>query len=113
MPAIDRGRIRVRRALRALHELRSIAHVIDMHQLTKDPAALSRDFIMTESSPLRSMTAAELKRYLDYCSEMLSLVAKLAAIYAQSSPDAVVINAVNDIEQLAGAARRRVQIIDV
>ena len=31
------GRIKRRTALRALHELRSIAHVIDMHQLTKDP----------------------------------------------------------------------------
>ena len=30
-------RIKRRRALRAIHELRSIAHVIDMHQLTKDP----------------------------------------------------------------------------
>ena len=27
-------------ALRKLHEFRSIAHVIDMHQLTKDPSAL-------------------------------------------------------------------------
>jgi len=31
------GRIKRRTALRVLHELRSIAHVIDMHQLTKDP----------------------------------------------------------------------------
>ena len=30
-------RVKRRRALRAIHELRSIAHVIDMHQLTKDP----------------------------------------------------------------------------
>ena len=29
-----------RKALAALHEFRSIAHVIDMHQLTKDPSAL-------------------------------------------------------------------------
>ena len=30
------------RALKALHELRSIIHVIDMHQLTKDPSMLGR-----------------------------------------------------------------------
>ena len=30
-------RIKRRRALAALHELRSIAHIVDMHQLTKDP----------------------------------------------------------------------------
>ena len=32
-------RLKRRGALRALHELRSIIHVIDMHQLTKDPSA--------------------------------------------------------------------------
>ena len=31
-------RLKRRRALTALHELRSIVHVIDMHQLTKDPS---------------------------------------------------------------------------
>src|SRR5205814_2937873 len=33
-------RIKRRRALAALHELRSIAHIVDMHQLTKDPDQL-------------------------------------------------------------------------
>ena len=46
------------------------------------------------------MSRFELTRYLDYCSEMLSLTNKLAALYAQNLPDAVVIDAVNDIEQL-------------
>src|SRR4051812_20282759 len=31
------NRIKRNRALRALHELRSLAHIVDMHQLTKDP----------------------------------------------------------------------------
>jgi len=35
------SRIKRRRALRALRELRSIAHIIDMHQLTKDPERTS------------------------------------------------------------------------
>ena len=30
-------RIKRGRALRAIHELRALAHVVDMHQLTKDP----------------------------------------------------------------------------
>ena len=29
------------RALKAIHELRSIAHIIDMHQLTKDPERIT------------------------------------------------------------------------
>src|SRR5437868_4747871 len=31
------NRIKRRRALKAVHELRALAHIIDMHQLTKDP----------------------------------------------------------------------------
>ncbi|MFP1630104.1 hypothetical protein ACLB6G_00055 [Zhengella sp. ZM62] len=94
--------------LKGLHKLRSLIHIIDMHQLTKDPAALSRDFIMTESSPLRTMTAAQLKRYLDYCSEMLSLTGKFAALYAQTLPDMEVVNAVNDVEALGTNLSRKI-----
>lgn len=87
-------------ALDDLHELRSIAHVIDMHQLTKDPTALLRMGPRTASSPEREMNEFELSRYLDYCAELLSLAGKIAALYAQSSRDPVVIASVNDIETL-------------
>src|SRR5262245_54540003 len=33
-------RLKRRKALQAVHELRALAHVIDMHQLTKDPDRL-------------------------------------------------------------------------
>jgi hypothetical protein len=33
-------RIKRSRALKAIHELRALAHVVDMHQLTKDPEGL-------------------------------------------------------------------------
>lgn len=87
-------------ALADLHELRSIAHVVDMHQLTKDPTAMLGLGPRTQSSPVREMTPFELSRYLDYSAEMLALVGKLAALYAQSSRDPVVIASVNDIETL-------------
>jgi hypothetical protein len=93
-------RLKRRRSLTALHELRSIVHVIDMHQLTKDPSIVTGNLPPTEHSPPRTMTPAELVRYLDYCSEMLSLTSKVAALYAQSLPDAVVTDAVADIERL-------------
>lgn len=86
------------RALKALHEIRSIVHVIDMHQLTKDPSMLGA--ARTSSSPERDMTPFELMRYLDYCSEMLSLTAKCAALYAEKLSDAVVVDTVGDIERL-------------
>lgn len=88
-------------ALVGLHELRSVAHVIDMHQLTKDPEALLRPDQRTEHSPPRNLNRFELTRYLDYCSEMLSITAKLAAMYAQESQDAVVLGAVREIESLS------------
>ncbi|MBO0758945.1 MAG: hypothetical protein J2P54_24125 [Bradyrhizobiaceae bacterium] len=94
-------RIKRRYALSDLHVFRSIAHVIDMHQLTKDPSIVLGHYHATTTSPKRVMNRFELTRYLDYCSEMLSLTGKLAALYAQSMPDSVVIDAVNDIESLA------------
>ena len=93
-------RLKRNRSLRDLNVFRSIAHVIDMHQLTKDPSSVLASDHATASSPERTMTTFELTRYLDYCSEMLSLTSKLAAIYAQNLPDPVVIDAVYDIESL-------------
>ncbi len=85
-------------ALADLDELRSIIHVIDMHQLTKDPASLVA--APTPSSPARNLSASDLVRYLDYCSEMLSLAAKVAAVYAQSTKDPQVVAAASDLQQL-------------
>ena len=97
-----------RRALRALHELRSIVHVIDMHQLTKDPSAEVLVTQSTASSPKRTLTSFELTRYLDYCSEMLSLTSKVAVLYAQSFPDPVVTEAVNDLERTSSSLSQKI-----
>src|SRR6267142_1035994 len=61
------NRIKRRRALKAIHELRALAHVIDMHQLTKDPESYFAPQTSTGIKK-RSMTPFELNRYLDYCS---------------------------------------------
>lgn len=95
------------RALDALHRLRQLAHVIDMHQLTKDPTIVL-DQHKTSASPERTMTQFELTRYLDYCSEMLALIGKLAALYADRVRDSVVIAAVNDIEDLTAGLGRKI-----
>lgn len=63
-----------------------------MHQLTKDPATLSANFKPTAHSPARITNAADLARYLDYCSEMLSIAGKIAALFAQSVNDDVVVD---------------------
>lgn len=97
------GRIKRRRALKALHELRALAHIIDMHQLTKDPQVVRNPGPSTPSSPKRTMTDFELSRYLDYCSEMLSLIGKVAALYVQRFDDPVALSAVDQIEDLTTA----------
>lgn len=96
-------RLKRRRALDALHVLRSMAHVIDMHQLTKDPVALVR-----ERAPPRAMSKFELTRYLDYCAEMLALIGKLAALFAERMRDPVVIEAVTEIENLTTGLARKI-----
>jgi hypothetical protein len=96
------ARLKRRTVLKALHRLRSIAHIVDMHQLTKDPAyILAKDKLATtQSSPKRSLSRHELMRYLDYCSEMLALNSKVAALFAENADDTEVLNAVNDLELL-------------
>ncbi|MEL7491779.1 MAG: hypothetical protein AAGJ73_13765 [Pseudomonadota bacterium] len=98
-----------RRALDYLHELRSIAHVVDMHQLTKDPYRTSGVVLpATKSSPKQALHGALLERYLDYCSELASLTGKLAALLAQSCRDGEVAAAASDIEQLATGLSRKI-----
>ena len=101
-------RFKRRHALRMLHQFRSLAHIVDMHQLTKDPEYVLRPVTKTASSPSRHLTRAELTRYLDYCSELLALVSKLAALHAQDLQDAVVLSAVNDVESLTADLQRKV-----
>ena len=94
------SRLKRKRAMEAIDELRSLAHIIDMHQLTKDPEHYSIHRIRTPSSPEPLKDLHQLKRYLDYCTESLSLIGKLAAVYAQSLNDQIVLTAVNEIEDL-------------
>jgi hypothetical protein len=101
-------RVKRTRALDALHELRSIAHVIDMHQLTKDPGRFAKDWIVTATSPRSELTAYELTRYLNYCSEMLSLTSKVGALYAQDFKDTVVLATVNELESLTTGLSRKI-----
>lgn len=99
-------RLKRRRAIAALQELRGLVHVIDMHQLTKDPGMIGG--ARTSASPDRDLTPFELQRYLDYCSEMLSLTAKIAALYAQAARDAQTEEAASDIERLAANLSQKI-----
>ncbi len=101
------NRIKRRRALGFIRELRALAHIVDMHQLTKDPNRVLHDGD-TASSPKRTLRPDQLARYLDYCTEMLSLTSKVAALYAERFDDSVVLQAVDEVEALTTGLSRKI-----
>lgn len=95
------------RALEAIHELRTLAHVVDMHQLTKDPteANLGESRLPPDDRPL---TPDEFVRYLDFCAEILSLISKITVLYVQDFPDSAAVAAVDEVESLTNGLSRRI-----
>lgn len=79
--------------LAELHRLRSLAHVIDMHQLAKQPGVV---------------TADDYNTYLTLCAELLALVGKTAALWAEHTDDDVVLGAIAEVEQLTGDTARTI-----
>ncbi|MBN3040176.1 MAG: hypothetical protein JW867_03535 [Candidatus Omnitrophica bacterium] len=96
------------RVIRAINRLRCLSHVIDAHQLTKDPDTVMTISVPTVNSPKRKLNVYELGRYLDYCSEMLSLVSKIGFLYVQNFDDPTANNAVNDLESLTTGLCRKI-----
>jgi hypothetical protein len=110
-------RVKRRRALRIIHELRSLAHIVDMHQLTKDPERLAmRSAGSTTSGAATWTSGADLGKYLDFCSELLSVISKIAALFPQHFNDGIVLAAVNEIEglttALSGKIWQKITILD-
>lgn len=93
------------RVLRILHRLRSLAHVIDMHQLTKSPERLERG---SRADGGMDLNRTDLGYYLEYCTEMLSLVGKTAALFAENTTDGDVLDAVEGLENLTSDMSRTV-----
>ncbi len=54
------------------------------------------------------MNPASLGRYLDYCTDLLSLTGKLSALLVQRFRDGAVLAEVNEIEALASALSGRI-----
>jgi len=96
------------RVLKALHALRTLAHLIDVHQLTKDPDMLATEALPTAASPERTLAPWQLGRYLDYCTEMLSLAGKIAALYSDGFEDPEAVDAVTDLEALTNALQHKI-----
>ena len=102
------NRIKRNRALKAIHELRALAHIVDMHQLTKDPDTYFGQGQHTKFIRKREMSHFELSRYLDYCGDAMALISKIAALYVQGFQDPVLLDAVDDVEDLTAGISRKI-----
>jgi len=91
-----------------LHQLRSLAHVIDMHQLAKDPERLVHRGPDTAFSYKNEMNAFQLGRYLDYCSDLLSVLSKVGVLWAQHFTNPDIQRAVDQIENLTNGLSRKI-----
>ena len=101
-------RVKRSRALRALHELRVVAHIVDMYQLTKDPVDPRVPVPPTPSSPKRDLTPHELARYLDYSSEMLALTTKIGVLYVSDFADPVALAGVDALQRLIDGLSQKI-----
>jgi hypothetical protein len=97
-----------KRILSYLNKLHSFAHVVDLHQLKKDPKVVLEGFAPDNIVKMRKMTPYELCKYLDCCIEMLSLIGKVAALYAKNNDDSLVIQSVHEIEILTTGFSRKI-----
>jgi hypothetical protein len=108
------SRMRHRRTMDAVHELRALAHVVDMHQLTKDPPLIIRnDVAITERQPggpddEHPYSRVQLQRYLDACSDMLALISKVGVLYVQETTDPTTIGLIDEIEDLTNGMSRKI-----
>lgn len=102
------NRLKRRRALKAIHVLRSLAHIIDLHQIPKDPSRASAPVSAPEDGEMRPLTSSELILYLDHCTDLLSIISKVAALYVQRFDDSVTLAAVNEVESLTNGLARKI-----
>jgi hypothetical protein len=94
-------RFKRHKAVRAIHELRGLAHLIDMHQLTKDPER--------KPDPGATVhTIEEMWQYLHYCTELLAIITKLGQLYVQDFPDGTTLAAVDQLENLGTGLTQKI-----
>ena len=105
------NRVKRNRALRVLHELRSLAHVVDMHQLSKDPVidlGTLDEGSRKSQRPKAIQQTQDLWCYLSFSTDLLAVIGKLAACFAQSQSDRIVLDTVNEIETVSTALSRKI-----
>jgi len=74
-----------------------------MHQLTKDPDRWS-----AAEAGENVLATPDLIRYLDFCSDLLAVISKAAALHVQDFDDSATLAAVNEIENLTAGLSRKI-----
>ncbi len=92
--------------LRKIKDLRIYIHVIDMHQMSKDPLSISS--LSTQYSNKEMLTDYEMNRYLNYCCELLAITSKMAVLFANENTTERVSEAVHEIEMLSATLNRKI-----
>jgi len=100
-------RFKRRKAVQAVHEVRALAHIIDMHQLAKDPECINvNGNVVLESG--EQMTMESVALYLNYCTELLALISKIGQLYVQDFLDGTALAAVDQFENLATGLSQKI-----
>ena len=91
------SRIKRRKALESIEELRDFVHVIDITQLYYTPD-------LYNPNPATSLSSLNIDyTYLLFCTEMLTLITNLSPLYTRGAAGDSILRAVSDVEMLANA----------
>jgi hypothetical protein len=82
-----------------------------MHQLSKDPVmdlSMLDEGTRLSDRPKGIHEAQDLWYYLSFSTDLLSVIGKLAACFAQGQSDRIVLDTVNEIETVSTALSRKI-----
>lgn len=97
------ARIKRRKALDSIEELREFIHVIDVTQLYYTPDLYKTDPASSHSSLNLDYT------YLLFCTQMLGVISNLAPLYTRGAAGDSILRAVSEVEMLASAITAKLQ----
>ncbi len=97
------ARIKRKRALESIEELREFIHVIDVTQLYYTP-----DLYKLEPAPSHGALKFD-HHYLLFCTQMLAVIGNLAPLYTRGAAGDSILRAVSDVEMLANAITAKLQ----
>ena len=97
------SRIKRRRALASIEELRDFIHVIDINQLYYTPHLYGQIAIESLKEQKLDFT------YILYCTQLVALIGNLAPLHTRGAAGDSILRAVSDVEQLANAVVSKLQ----